>query len=108
MKILLDENLPIKLKSYFEANHEVFTTFEMNWNGKQNGDLLRLLVTHHFDAFITGDKNLKHQQKIDNYKIAIILLNAPNNRLTTLIPYMKKVNQLVKIKGKIGLNEIKI
>ena len=108
MKILLDENLPIKLKSNFDIKHEVFTTYEMNWNGKQTGDLLGLLKTNKFDVFITADKNLKYKQYLDKYNLSIIILDAPNNRLTTLIPYIIKANQLLKLKLKMGINEIAI
>lgn len=64
MKILLDENLPKKLKINFGAEHEVFTVREKGWNGKQNGELLGLLTLGGFDAFVTIDKNLQHQQNL--------------------------------------------
>ncbi len=38
MKLVLDENLPKKLKSGFPG-HEVFTVPEMGWAGKTNGEL---------------------------------------------------------------------
>jgi hypothetical protein len=31
MKLLLDENLPIKLKEYFSDVHQILTIKEMNW-----------------------------------------------------------------------------
>ncbi len=55
MKLLLDENLPKKLKSDF-PKHEVFTVRDMNWNGKKNGELMLLMLEKTFDAFITFDK----------------------------------------------------
>ncbi len=54
MKILLDENLPKKLKITFALEHEVFTVREKNWNGKQNGELLGLMTLNGFDVF-AGD-----------------------------------------------------
>ncbi|MCU0426292.1 MAG: hypothetical protein MUF71_11770 [Candidatus Kapabacteria bacterium] len=42
MKILLDENLPKKLKRNF-TQHEVFTVRDKGWNGKKNAELLRLM-----------------------------------------------------------------
>ena len=54
MKILLDENLPKKLKITFAPEHEVFTVHEKNWNGKRNGELLGLMTLNGFDAF-AGD-----------------------------------------------------
>jgi hypothetical protein len=51
MKILLDENLPRKLKSDFGAGYEVHTVRGMAWLGKKNGELLGLMVFNGFDFF---------------------------------------------------------
>ncbi len=47
MKILLDENLPKKLKVDFGTEHEVKTVRDMGWLGKKNGELLGLIVFTH-------------------------------------------------------------
>ena len=52
MKILLDENLPKKLKLDFEDKHEIRSVQEMGWQGKTNGELLGLLTFNGFDVFI--------------------------------------------------------
>ena len=52
MRILLDENLPRRLKRDFDEN-EVFTVSDKNWNGISNGKLLRLMIDEGFDALIT-------------------------------------------------------
>lgn len=83
MKILLDENLPGKLKSFL-GKHEVHTVTEMRWSGKTNGELLALLHSNDFDALITADKNLSFQVPLQKYRVSIILLKAPDNRLRTL------------------------
>ena len=57
MKLLLDENLPRKLKSLL-PEHKVYTVSEINWAGKKNGELLSLIIQNNFEALITGDKNL--------------------------------------------------
>lgn len=38
MRLLLDENIPKRLKIDFPG-HEVFTVTEKGWNGTKNGDL---------------------------------------------------------------------
>jgi predicted nuclease of predicted toxin-antitoxin system len=58
MKILLDENIPRRLKFDFDTNDEVISVQEMNWQGKKNGELLGLMTLKGFDVFITLDKNL--------------------------------------------------
>lgn len=95
MKILLDENLPIKLKYIICGDHNVYTTHEMNWSGKKNGELLRLLSDNNFDILITADKNLKSQQNLDALKFLIIVLNSPDNRFQTLTPYIEKINEIL-------------
>ncbi len=39
MRLLLDENLPKRLKQDFPA-HEIFTVRDKQWNGITNGELL--------------------------------------------------------------------
>lgn len=75
MKLLLDENLPRQLKQEFE-DHEIYTVGEMGWSGKENGELLALIIVNKFDAMLTGDKNLQHQQNFDTYSIPVIVINA--------------------------------
>ena len=52
MKLLLDENLPKRLKQDF-LDHQVYTVREKSWNGIKNGDLLKLLLENNFDALLT-------------------------------------------------------
>ena len=91
MKILLDENLPKKLKINFAAEHEIFTVLEKGWNGKKNGELLGLMTLNGFDAFVTIDKNLQHQQNLPRFPIKLFVLDSPNNKIETLIPYIEKL-----------------
>ncbi len=83
MKLLLDENLPKKLKLDFEI-HDVFTVRDMNWQGIKNGELLKLLIKNDFDALLTFDKNLQYQQNFEKYTIAVFVLNAYINTYDVL------------------------
>ena len=56
MKLLLDENLPKRLKQDL-SDHEIYTANERGWTGISNGKLLDLLIEHEFDALLTFDKN---------------------------------------------------
>ena len=92
MKLLLDENLPKKLKQDFQE-HEISTVRERGWSGISNGELLKLMIQNGFDALITFDKNLQHQQNFDKYPIAVIVLTAESNQykhLQELIVQTKK------------------
>ena len=54
MKLLLDKNLPHKLRQFLPG-HNVFTTAFMNWGGTRNGQLLRNAAAAGFDALLTVD-----------------------------------------------------
>ena len=68
MRLLLDENLPKRLKQDF-PEHEVYTVADKQWNGKKNGELLKLMLENDFAALLTFDKNLQHQQNFEKFPI---------------------------------------
>lgn len=82
MKILLDECIDRKLAREF-IGYEVKTVPQMGWAGVKNGQLLTLAEAE-FDVFITVDRNLSFQQNLPKFDIAVIVLQAPSNRLTDL------------------------
>jgi len=91
MRLLLDENLPKGLKVDF-PEHEIFTVRDKQWNGLKNGDLLQLLLDNSFDALLTYDKNLQHQQNFLKFTITVFVLSAKINQyaeLTKLTPKIK-------------------
>jgi len=61
MKILIDENLPLKLVRSFGDEHEVHAAREMGLHGKKNGELLGLMTLDGFEGFVTMDKSLPNQ-----------------------------------------------
>jgi len=95
MRLLLDENLPKRLKSDF-SNHEVFTVKEKGWNGIKNGDLLQLMMDNNFDALLTFDKNLQHQQNFLNFPIVVFVLTAFNNTYDELSPLTPQITQILE------------
>jgi len=78
MRLLLDENLPKRLKQDLNE-YEIYTTADKGWTGISNGKLMGLLIENKFDALLTFDKNLQYQQNFNKYTIAVIVLNAPDN-----------------------------
>ena len=91
MKLLPDENLLKRLKiDFFE--HEVYTIRDKGWNGIKNGELLQLMIEESFDALLTFDKNLQHQQNFSKYTLTVFVLTATINtyiKLTNLTPKVK-------------------
>jgi hypothetical protein len=91
MRLLLDENLPKRLKLDF-PEHEIFTVRDKEWNGIKNGELLKLLLDNSFDALLTYDKNLQYQQNFSKYTLTVFVLTAKINQyieLTKLTPKIK-------------------
>lgn len=95
MKILIDESLDIRLQKYFDE-FVVRTVRDEQWLGLRNGELLNLAIDNAFDIFLTSDKNLKYQQNISNLKIIIILLNSKDNDISSHLPLIPKVYQVIK------------
>lgn len=73
MKILLDECVPIQVRSAL-SGHEVTTVQRMGWSGLSNGELLLLAENTGFELFIVADQNLRYQQNLTNRRIAILEL----------------------------------
>ena len=96
MHVLLDENLPYKLRCLFEEGIEVVTVGYRGWKGTENGDLLRI-AENEFDAFVTMDGGIPHQQNLSGVKIGIVLLEAESNRYEDLAPLISQVNVVLKM-----------
>ena len=91
MKILLDECIDRRLAKEIEG-HEVVTVPQAGWAGIRNGELLRLAQAQ-FDVFVTVDRNLSFQQHLAQFTIAVIVLQAPTNRLKDLRPWCLNSNE---------------
>jgi predicted nuclease of predicted toxin-antitoxin system len=106
MRLLLDENLPKRLKQDLKE-HEIYTAADKGWTGISNGKLLELLTENKFEALVTFDKNLQYQQNFTKYTIAVIVLNAPDNSYATLKELVQKVKDVLKTNLTSGPIEIK-
>src|SRR5215210_1742717 len=106
MKILLDECITKKLKRHL-TEFEVRTVVEMNWSGLKNGRLLSAAVEEKFDILLTIDKNLEHQQNMNNYEIAVVVLDAEKSKIEFLLKLLPKFKEQIEDyeKGKIYLIE---
>lgn len=94
MRVLLDECLPRRLKREL-VGHDVRTAPEMGWASKRNGDLLRAAVAAGFDAFVTVDRKLQHQQNLSAFNIAVVVLEAKSNTAVALRPLIADVLEVL-------------
>lgn len=106
MKLLIDENLPKKLKLDF-PEHEIFSVSDMGWNSKKNGELLKLMLEQNFEILLTFDRNLQYQQNFAKYPISVFILNAEDNAYLTLKPLISVIHQHLNAELKSGPTEIK-
>lgn len=73
MKILFDQGTPVPLRNAL-SRHDVATAFERGWQMLQNGELLTAAEAAGFEALVTTDKNMRHQQNPDGRRLAILVL----------------------------------
>ncbi len=107
MRLLLDENLPKKLRREF-TSHQTFTMREMGWTGKSNGLLMQLMTDAKFDALITFDQNMQHQQNFKKYTITVFVLKASDNSYVTLKDFVPKILSILETNLPCGPIEVKL
>ncbi len=91
MRLLLDESVPRPLRTSFPTAYEVRTVPQMGWAGTENGALLGLAPDGGFDALITVDRGIAHQQNWDDLPLPVIIMLAVSNRPDDLRPLVPKV-----------------
>ena len=82
MRILLDENLPHKLRLLL-AGHDARTAAYQGWAGLANGALLKAAEDAGFDAILTADQGIRYQQNRKNSQVALIVLSDNDESLIT-------------------------
>jgi len=90
MRILLDESLPIELRSEL-VGHDVRTVQDLEWSGTRNGEVLARAADR-FDVFLTADQNLRYQQNLSRLPVAVVVLVATSNRIDELRPLMPRLS----------------
>jgi predicted nuclease of predicted toxin-antitoxin system len=105
-KVLLDENLPVKLKYRLQEVCEIYTVNDKGWNALENGDLIYAMQKEAFDYLLTSDKNLQYQQNIEKYSIDFIILKVKDNNYETILPLLDKIKQVLMDNAKTKLKII--
>ena len=94
MKLLLDENLPVRLKYRFSSSLVVSTVADEGWNSIKDGELLTLMKAAGFTVLVTSDRHLGKQQNLAKHGMVVILVLSATNRyedLKVAIPMIEKV-----------------
>jgi hypothetical protein len=73
MRVLFDQGTPVPLRRYL-PDHSVTTVYENGWSTLENGALLRAAEREGFEILVTTDQKIRHQQNLDRYNLAIVVL----------------------------------
>jgi predicted nuclease of predicted toxin-antitoxin system len=92
VRVLLDEDIDVRLRLKFSAGFEVETVSYRGWKGKKNGELLRL-AAEEFDALVTLDRNLPSQQDFTRYPLGVVILRPRSQALEHLADLIADVEQ---------------
>jgi hypothetical protein len=91
MKVLLDENLPHELRLLLMPMHEVFTVSFLGWSALENGDLLSQAASSGFDAMITKDQGIEHEQNPASLPLSVVVLRAKTNKIDDIRPLVPEL-----------------
>ncbi len=90
MRVLLDEQIDGRLARAFGPRHEVVTVRGQGWLGRANGALLRAAAAE-FDAFVTMDRGIEHQQNLSALPLIVVLVLARSNRRADVAPLVPDI-----------------
>jgi predicted nuclease of predicted toxin-antitoxin system len=96
MRVLLDENIDRRLKQAFDSDFEIVTVTEHGWSGVKNSELLRAAEAE-FDALVTMDKGIEHQQNLSRINLGIVLISVRSNRRQDVEPAMPEMNRVLRV-----------
>jgi len=94
VKVLLDEDIPVKLRESLTA-HEVVTVAFLKWKGVRNGNLMRRAESDGFDVLVTRDVGLGHQRPRDVERLAIIHVRLGRGRINDLLPHLALIQAAI-------------
>ena len=73
MKVLFDQGTPVPLRRAL-VGHTVATAYEMGWATLTNGEFLNAAEAADFEALVTTDRNLRHQQNLAGRRLGVLVL----------------------------------
>ena len=95
MRVLLDEQLDHRLRTLFDPEFQVETVRFRGWDGVADGQLLDLAATE-YDALVTMDRGIPHQQNLGRLSLGIVVLSAVSNRRADTAPLIPAVSEALR------------
>ena len=93
-RVLLDENLPRKLRREL-SEFVVRTVQEEGWTSLANGELLGQ-AQHSFDVLLTADRRLQFQQNVPRFDIGVVVIVTPSLRYRTIKTAVESIRTALK------------
>lgn len=91
MKILFDQGTPLPLRRHLRP-HRVDSAAELGWSKLPNGELLDRAEAAGYEALVTTDQQLRHQQRLEGRRIRVLVL------MTTSWPRIRLLAEAVRAK----------
>ena len=95
MRVLLDEDVPSRLRLHFPDEITVETVEYRGWKGLKNGALLRV-AQDHFDVLVTLDDNIPYQQPLQQLDLAVVVLRPPISHLEDMVELVPEVQRALE------------
>ena len=95
MRVLLDEDVPIRLRLHFPDEITVETVEYRGWQGLKNGDLLRV-AQNYFDVLVTLDNSIPYQQPLQRLDLAIVVLRPSLPNLVDMVELVPEVQRILE------------
>ena len=105
MKVLLDNCLDERFRRYL-FGFEVVHAMDVGWRELSNGNLIAAAEDAGFDALVTVDRGIRHQQSLKGRKLSVVTLLAKTNRLRDLTPLVPKLVEVLSAAGAGGFFEV--
>ena len=92
-RVVLDNCVPRTLTRYL-SGLDVRRVQDFGWEDEDDGPLLRHLEAV-CDVFVTVDRNLPFQQRLEQRPFATVVLMGKSNRITDLLPLLPRLMDLI-------------
>jgi hypothetical protein len=96
VKLLLDHCVDRRLADAIEG-HDVATAADRGLEQLKNGELLAAASALGFDALVTIDRNMRHQQNLDKLPLTVIELSGPETRLASLLGHVAHLEKAISM-----------
>jgi hypothetical protein len=95
LKVLFDHNVDRRFRPHLPG-HAIQTAREMGWDKLENGVLLKTAADVGFEAMLSLDKKLEHEQNLKSLPLPMIVIDSKSNALPALLPFAAGIVELLR------------